>query len=207
MPTITDDEVEELVRGVFDDLFAEAQDGIVGTDQIAAAVLKRLKSKDHASHIRFALVQLGRRDRAGEPGWIDADDVRSWLRREYPALEYWAPPGRLLRVVKRDRQVEPFDRKKLERSIGRAAKGRRSHDSIRDLATEIAEKALEELDVQPLVTTGQIAATVLRILRTEDQIAYLRYASAIKNYVDEEDFEAEAVLVRNYQLRRSQDGA
>lgn len=197
------DELDELVDRVFNEAYGISNGAVVDSSIIGNLVLKHLKHLDPATHIRFALVHNGRRDRSdGRDGWVDADDVRAWLSAEYPALEHWRPPGKLVTVVKRSGVSEEFDRRKLERSIGYAAKGRRDREEIRALAEAVAREVYETLANQPVVTSGQIAAEILRSLRTHDQIAYLRYASAAKNFVEPKDFEAEALSVRNSAVRR-----
>lgn len=179
---------------------ARANGGVIDSLEIGAAVLRNLKRLDRASHVRFALVHLGRLDRAGHQGWGTIGDVRGWLLDEYPDLQHYRAPVHLSEVVKRNGQREPFDRKKLERSIGRAAKGR-GHDAadVYKLAEDIAGDVLDDLGEQPLVTSGQIAAEILRSLRRRDHIAFLRYASTAKGYHGPEDYEAEAVALRRHE--------
>lgn len=154
-------ELERLAEIVFGDAYARSEGGVITSREVGRIVLQHLKRVDQATHIRFALVELGRRDRDDErDGWIDADDVRAWLLEEYPALEHWRPPGKLVTVVKRSRQREQFDRKKLERSIGYTAKGRRTREEIHQLATEVARDVYRTLADQPMITSGQIAAEI-----------------------------------------------
>jgi transcriptional repressor NrdR len=95
--------------------------------------------------------------------------------------------------VKSDCKSEPFDRKRLERSIRLAAKGRGASDEeVAKIATDVAERVMEALGNQPIVTTGQLSAEVLRILRDLDHIAYLQAASTIKSFKSVEDYRAEA---------------
>lgn len=196
-------ELEHLGELVFNDAYARSEGGVIESRKIGMIVLDHLKRVDRPTHIRYALVELGRRDRDDErEGWVDADDVRSWLLAEYPELEHWRPPAKLVTVVKRSGEREQFDRAKLERSIGHAAKGRRTREEIHQLATEVAEEVYRTLADQPMVTSGQIAAEILRSLRDRDHIAYLRYASAAKRFDDPKDFEAESVAVRNREARR-----
>lgn len=198
-----DDELDRLVRAVFLDVYARAQDGVIAARDVGSSVLRQWKAVDEVSRIRYALVHLGRRDRADESeGWLDADDLRAWLLDEYPHLHSWRPPAKLVTVVKRDGGRQPFDRGKLERSIGYASKGRGSADEVRELASRVAREVARSLDDQPLVTSGQIGAEILRSLRDLDHIAYLRYASAVKRFEDPKDYEAEALAVRNRTLRR-----
>lgn len=197
-------ELDELVDQVFTAAYAASTAGVIGSAQVGDIVLEVLKQSDKATHIRFALVHLGRRDREDERlGWVDADDLRAWLLEEYPDLEYWRPPAKLVNVVKRSGDRQPFDQKKLERSIGYASKGCGSPEEVHQLATNVAKDVARALGDQPLVASGQIAAEILRSLRDHEPIAYLRYASSTKRFTDPKDFEAEACAVRHRTLRRA----
>lgn len=106
-------------------------------------------------------------------------------------------PGSLTTVVKRDGTRQPYERQKLERSIGFAAKGREGAEELRERSVEVAAIVEAALFDQPMVTTGQIAAEILRVFRRWDHIAYLRFASTSKGFDSPEDFAAEAAsLVR-----------
>lgn len=187
----------ELVENIAQDAISQAHDGIVGSSELSEVVLSHLKEFDPVSHVRYALTQLGRRDARAPTGWQDAGEVRVWLRREYPEVEYVRSPTTTHAVVKRDGRREPFERRKLERSIGLSSKGRgRSDKAVRDLATRVANKVLDELRDQAVVTSGQIAAEVLRCLRRTDHIAALRFASTMKQFAAVGDYETEALGLR-----------
>jgi transcriptional repressor NrdR len=191
------DRLDSLIDGVVSDLYGESRIRPVETNEIGEAVLRHLKEVDEVTQIRFALVHAGRLDRLHrEDGWTDARDVRRWLRAQYPEVEHKRPPGRLTRVVKRDGRREPYSRSKLERSIGVASKGRGNTAEVRRLATDVAADVEAELDDQPLVTSGQLASEILRLLRRRDHIAFLRYASTAKGYVSPDDYDSEAASLR-----------
>jgi len=188
------EELAALVDAVVDAVYGKASGGAIPSSVVAEAVLKTLRQRDPAWQIRFALVQYGRRDRTSGDvsGWTDIGEVRRWLLEEYPQLRHYRPASRLEKVVKRDGRREPFDRRKLERSIGTASKGRGSRDRVHQRATAIADIVERALGDQPLVTSGQISAEILRQLRVEDHVAYLRYASTAKGFTSPEDYEDEA---------------
>jgi transcriptional repressor NrdR len=170
----------------------------VDSRTIGSLVLKELRRVDPATHIRFALVHLGRRDQQSHEGWSDVNDVRAWLLETYPDLQYYRPPKGLAEVVKKDGSRVSFDAKKLERSIGVASKGRGQSDAdVQRFASDVARAVERSLGDQPLVTSGQIAAEILHALRKRDHVAFLRYASTAKGYVSAEDYEAECVPLRN----------
>ena len=95
-----------------------------------------------------------------------------------------------LRVVKRDRTHEPFDRRKLAGSIAKAFEKRST--SLLTL-----EQLVDDI-VHDLETSGRevqsvdIGAKVLEKLRGIDEVAYLRYASVHRRFDDVDQF-AEAI--------------
>jgi transcriptional repressor NrdR len=94
-----------------------------------------------------------------------------------------------LRVVKRDRTHEAFDRRELSNSIARACEKR----SISLVALEeTVEEIIHELETSGAeVTSTEIGDKVLEKLRDLDEVAYLRYASVhhrfenVDRFVDE----------------------
>ena len=91
-----------------------------------------------------------------------------------------------LRVIKRDRTHEPFDRRKLAGSIAKAFEKRST--SLLTL-----EQLVDEI-VHDLETSGRevqstaIGAKVLERLRGIDEVAYLRYASVHRRFEDVDQF-------------------
>ena len=91
-----------------------------------------------------------------------------------------------LRVVKRDRTHEPFDRRKLAGSIAKAFEKRSTSlltleqlvdDIVHDLETGGRE-----------VQSTAIGAKVLEKLRGIDEVAYLRYESVHRRFEDVDQF-------------------
>src|SRR6202011_5912513 len=95
-----------------------------------------------------------------------------------------------LRVVKRDRTHEPFDRRKLVGSLAKAFEKR-------SVSLVTLEQAVDDI-VHELETSGRevqssaIGAKVLEKLRGIDEVAYLRYASVHRHFEDVDQF-AEAI--------------
>jgi transcriptional repressor NrdR len=91
-----------------------------------------------------------------------------------------------LRVVKRDRTHEPFDRHKLASSIAKAFEKR-------SVSLVTLEQVVDEI-VHELETSGrevssiQIGAKVLEKMRELDEVAYLRYASVHRHFADVDEF-------------------
>jgi len=188
------EQLSELVESIVQEAQQRSVDNVVSSQTIGEIVLARLKDFDPVTHVRFALTQLGRRDHDGSPGWTTSAEFQTWLAEEYPHLTYFHPPAKTSWVVKRDGRREPFDRHKLERSIGVASKGRgKSDDEVRDLATRIGTTVVQELMQQAIITSGQVAAEIVRVLRTIDHVAAVRFASTAKGFVSVEDYETEAL--------------
>jgi transcriptional repressor NrdR len=91
-----------------------------------------------------------------------------------------------LRVVKRDRTHEPFDRHKLVSSIAKAFEKR----SVSLVTLEqVVDEIVHELETSGReVSSGQIGAKVLEKLREVDEVAYLRYASVHRRFADVDEF-------------------
>ena len=91
-----------------------------------------------------------------------------------------------LRVVKRDRTHEPFDRRKLASSIARAFEKRST--SLVTLE-EVVDDIIHELETGGKeVASTDIGAKVLEKLREIDEVAYLRYASVHQRFQDPDQF-------------------
>ncbi|HVF69164.1 MAG TPA: transcriptional regulator NrdR [Xanthomonadales bacterium] len=93
-------------------------------------------------------------------------------------------------VIKRDGKREQFNREKLEHGLLKACEKT-------TIPTELIEKTVAEitrelrgLDTMEVESTmiGQLVAKKLKAL---DKVAYIRFASVFKRFVDVEDFEKE----------------
>lgn len=90
-------------------------------------------------------------------------------------------------VVKRDGTRESFDRSKLLRGIIRACeKTGIPHTRLETLVDEI-EAELQQLTSRE-VSSNDIGETVLRYLRTENEVAYVRFASVYRQFRGIRDF-------------------
>jgi len=103
----------------------------------------------------------------------------------------------MLIVIKRDGKRERFDREKLRGGLLKSCeKTTVSLDNINDIVDTIERKLRNEdtLEVESQ-KIGQIVATHLKKI---DKIAYIRFASVFKRFVDVEDFEKEVQrLIKN----------
>ena len=91
-----------------------------------------------------------------------------------------------LRVIKRDRRHEIFDRRKLVNSIAKACEKRSIslttlEQTVDDIIHEIQTSGRE-------ITSSAIGEKVLEKLREIDQVAYLRYASVHRHFEDVDQF-------------------
>lgn len=191
--------VDAFVERVVDQLATPADGAPIPTKDIGNLVLQSLDDNTDLTdvvRIRFAMVFLGR---LGTPSaFADAREFKVWLEATYPHIADLMNNGiDDVVVVKRNGKREPFDIKKLERSVGIAAKGRGNDETVRAFATEVGKRVLSDLTGQGIISSQQMAASALRELRAKDAIAYLRYASITKRYTDAADFLRETIALIN----------
>ncbi len=91
-----------------------------------------------------------------------------------------------LRVIKRDRSHEPFDRRKLVNSLAKACEKRSIslvllEQAVDDIIHEIETGGRE-------VTSAQIGTHVMAKLRDIDEVAYLRFASVHRRFEQADEF-------------------
>jgi len=91
-----------------------------------------------------------------------------------------------LRVIKRDRSHEPFDRRKLVNSLAKACEKRSIslvllEQAVDDIIHEIETSGRE-------VTSAQIGTHVMAKLRDIDEVAYLRFASVHRRFEQADEF-------------------
>src|SRR5206468_8499291 len=119
----------------------------------------------------------------------DASSIRrrrEYLKCKYRFTTYEEIERSDLRVVKRNRTHEPFDRRKLAASIAKAC-GKRSTSllTLEDVVDEIGREL--ETGGREVPSSG-IGAKVLEKLRAIDEVAYLRYASVYQRFQDVDQF-------------------
>ena len=93
---------------------------------------------------------------------------------------------RELTVLKKDGKREPFDRAKLERAIGHAARKRDIPTSKIEQLVSGIQRQLETRGDE--VSTSEIGEAVMAGLKTLDHVAYIRFASIYKDFTDPGDF-------------------
>ncbi len=93
-------------------------------------------------------------------------------------------------VIKKDGKREQFDRDKLKSGIIRSSeKTKVSMDEIEKIVTEI-ERELRGADSVE-VESKKIGQMVASRLKKIDKVAYIRFSSVFKRFVDVEDFQEE----------------
>ena len=95
-----------------------------------------------------------------------------------------------LTVIKKDERRETFDREKLKRGIWRAS-GKTT------IKAEDVDRIVDEVERELIggetteVTSKKIGELVAKRLKKLDKVAYIRFASVFRRFVDVEDFEKE----------------
>lgn len=93
-------------------------------------------------------------------------------------------------VIKKDKKREQFSRDKLKQGIIRACeKTTVSIESIERIVTEVIQelRGADSVEVESK-RLGQMVATRLKKI---DKVAYIRFSSVFKRFLDVEDFEKE----------------
>ena len=104
--------------------------------------------------------------------------------RRFTTYEYIEE--RPLQVVKRGGEIEPYDRRKLLRSLEVAAAKRLTAVEIDAMVEEI-EHDLDRSDATE-VQTHTLGGMVMERLKAHDHIAYVRFASVYRNFQDLTEF-------------------
>ena len=91
-----------------------------------------------------------------------------------------------LRVIKRDRSHQPFDRRKLVNSLAKACEKR-------SISLVVLEQAVDDIIHQietggREVTSADIGTQVMAKLRDIDEVAYLRFASVHRRFEQADEF-------------------
>ena len=105
--------------------------------------------------------------------------------RRFTTYEYIEE--RPLQVLKRDAEAEPYDRRKLLRSIQIACAKRPVSPTDIDGMVEDIERVLDRRDASE-VPSGTLGQMVMERLKTRDHIAYVRFASVYRNFQDLTEF-------------------
>ena len=95
-----------------------------------------------------------------------------------------------LYVIKKDGRREQFDRDKLKKGILTACeKTKVSVDAVEKMVTDLERELRNNDSVE--IKSKEIGEQIAKRLKKIDQVAYIRFASVFKRFVDIEDFERE----------------
>lgn len=95
-----------------------------------------------------------------------------------------------LTVIKKDKTRESFNRDKLRTGITKAAeKTSVTHDDVEQILSEV-EKELRGADSTE-IESRKIGDLVAGKLKKKDKVAFIRFASVFKEFVDVEEFKKE----------------
>ncbi|OGG11693.1 transcriptional regulator NrdR [Candidatus Gottesmanbacteria bacterium RBG_13_45_10] len=95
-----------------------------------------------------------------------------------------------LTVIKKDERRESFDREKLKRGIWRASgKTTIKAEDVDRIVDEVERELIGGESTE--VVSKRIGELVAKRLKKLDKIAYIRFASVFRQFVDIEDFERE----------------
>jgi transcriptional repressor NrdR len=105
--------------------------------------------------------------------------------RRFTTYEYIEE--RPVQVVKRDTAIEPYDRRKLLRSVQVACAKRPVGPNEIEAIVEDIERTLDRSDTAE-VRSQTIGEMVMERLKAYDHIAYVRFASVYRNFQDLTEF-------------------
>lgn len=93
-------------------------------------------------------------------------------------------------VIKRDGRRERFDRNKIKNGIWKAAeKTSITQEQVDRIVSDIENELRQEDSTE--VESRKIGSMVAKLLKKIDKVAYIRFASVFRRFVDVEDFEKE----------------
>ena len=114
--------------------------------------------------------------------------------RRFTTYEYIEE--RTVQVLKRDGETEPFEHRKLLKSIEIASAKRPITPAGIETVVEDIERELDRRETSEVSSTD-IGHMVMHRLKDRDQIAYVRYASVYRNFADVQEFEEELRELRD----------
>ncbi len=93
-------------------------------------------------------------------------------------------------VIKRDEKRERFDRKKLREGIFKAVgKTTVTADQVEEIVSFVEQEITSNSKTE--ITSQNIGDLVASKLKDMDKVAYIRFASVFRRFVDVEEFEKE----------------
>lgn len=198
--SLPDDSIARLADDVVRRLYPSSE-GPISTERIGDETLQSLALRSPAAAIRYAATFLTERGRISTVSefvkWL-IDNVPAVERRAMEAkAEYDAVgPSRPQQVIKKSRESwnsappEDFSIQKLFWGLRVTTVGltpeswqkRHGADSHEYFVGALTAWVLEQNHGQHMVTTGQLGAACLRVLRSECPLGYLRFTTVAKGY-------------------------
>ena len=102
------------------------------------------------------------------------------------------------KIVKSNRQREPFDEIKLRRGLEKALEKRPVSDDALDAAVNRVMHRLRQSGERE-VNSGQVGEVVMGELRRLDPVAYVRFASVYRDFQDVREFLSEIARLEENQ--------
>jgi transcriptional repressor NrdR len=118
--------------------------------------------------------------------------------RRFTTYERYEPS--MLKVVKKSKVREPFEREKIRRGLQKACWKRPiSDEQINTVVSSIELAVNDRFDYE--VDSGTLGEIVMEHLKALDQVAYVRFASVYREFKDVQDFvhELEPMLQQGQQ--------
>jgi len=124
--------------------------------------------------------------------------------RRFTTYERYEPS--MLKVVKKSKVREPFEREKIRRGLQKACWKRPINDEQIDTVVSAIELTVNDrFDYE--VDSGTLGEIVMEHLRTLDQVAYVRFASVYREFKDVQDFVHELEPMLQQAVQTSPDAA
>ncbi|MDD5040363.1 MAG: transcriptional regulator NrdR [Patescibacteria group bacterium] len=95
-----------------------------------------------------------------------------------------------LSVIKRDGRREPYSKTKMENGLRKSFEKRPiTQDEFRLLVSQIERDI--QLNAKDEIKTSKIGEIIMKHLRKQDQVAYIRFASVYRSFKDAQTFQHE----------------
>jgi transcriptional repressor NrdR len=93
-------------------------------------------------------------------------------------------------IIKKDGRREPYNREKIAVGIRIACQNRPiSEDQIQEMTNSIEQRIYSQVEKE--VPSSMVGTMVMEMLREQDQVAYVRFASVYRSFKDVNEFMSE----------------
>jgi len=207
--TLGQDAIERIADDVLRRLTSDDGPDTVASRQIGEVVLQELSIRAPSAAFRYALTFLPKHGVVS-----NVEQLLAWMVEHIPAVarraehqtlrEYQDGPqvvaGNSAPARSRSVEFDEFSLEKLYSTVRAAVIGlvpsswlvsSHTEGGVEVFAGSVVAWVLQQIDGQAIVTAGQIQAEVLRVLRAECPLGYLRLSSAAKGLNSLDDLLAE----------------